>query len=241
MKTFIFAAASTLVIAGCTSQAQTEAATPGQTTKTYAVSDFTALDVATGIEVEFTAGEATSVVVENENGAWDKIEVKVDGNTLSLKKPYNSGIGYKRNKETFFVTVSAPALNSLETSSGSRVTGTGLSGESVYVDTSSGSSVNVADIDANKITVDTSSGSSVTLAGTCGAVSSDTSSGSSLRASSLICANAELESSSGSSTSVTANQSVSAKASSGASISVSGNPADRDVKKSSGGSVTIRS
>ncbi len=241
MKTYLFAAVSAALIAGCTSQAQTEPATPGITTKAYNVSGFTALDVATGIEVEFETGSAHSVIVENENGAWDKIEVVVDGDTLSLRKPYNSGMGYKKNKEKFFVTVSAPSLYSLETSSGSRVTGSGLSGDEVYVDTSSGSSVTVADIDAGSIVIETSSGSSVTLSGTCASASTDTSSGSSLRAKDLVCSSAEMESSSGSSTSITAQQSVDAKASSGSSISVSGNPSDRNVKKSSGGSVTIRS
>lgn len=241
MKNFAFATASALIIAGCSSHAQTAEAVPGQTEKSYNVTGFSQLDVATGIEVDFTTGSAHSVVVENENGAWDKIEIKVDGDTLYIKKPSSSGMGYKRNKEKFFVTVSAPTISSLETSSGSRVTGTGMSGDQVYVDTSSGSSVKVTEIDADAIDVDTSSGSSVTLAGACSSVSSETSSGSSLSAKGLICDDATLASSSGSSMSVTAKQSVSAKASSGASISVSGNPSDRNVKKSSGGSVSIRS
>ena len=241
MKSYVYAAIGAVLIAGCTSQAQTEPAVPGETSKVYNATGFSELDVATGIEVEFTTGGAHSVVVENENGAWDKIEVKVEGGTLYLKKPSQSGMGYKRNKEKFFVTVSAPAINSLETSSGSRVKGTGMSGDQVYVDTSSGSSVSVSDISAGAINIDTSSGSSVTLSGTCSSVSSDTSSGSSLRAKDLICDTAELESSSGSSTSITAKQSVSASASSGSSISVLGNPSDRDVKKSSGASISIRS
>ena len=241
MKTYVYAAIGAALIAGCTSQAQTEPAVPGQTSKTYDVTGFSELDIATGIEVNFTTGGAYSVVVENKNGAWDKIEVKVDGDTLSIKKPYTSGIGYKKNKEKFLVTVSAPAISSLETSSGSKVTGTGLSGDSVYVDTSSGSSVTVSEIDAGTIEIETSSGSSVTLSGTCTTVNSDTSSGSSLRAKDLICNAADLESSSGSSTSITAKQSVSASASSGSSINVSGNPSEQDVKKSSGASVNIRS
>ena len=241
MKNYAVAAISAVMIAGCSSQAQTFDAVPGQTERSYDLVGFSALDVATGIEVEFTTGDAHSVTVANKNGAWDKIEVKVEDDTLYLKKPYTSGLGYKRNKEKFYVTVSAPALYSLETSSGSKVSGTGLSGDTVYVDTSSGSSVNVSEIDAGEIEIDTSSGSSVTLAGTCASVSSDTSSGSSLRATDLICDAATLSSSSGSSMSVTAKQSVDAKASSGASIRVSGNPASQNVKKSSGGSVSIRS
>ena len=239
MKKFAVAAISAVLIAGCSSQAQTFDAVPGQTEKSYDLAGFSALDVATGIQVDFTTGEAHSVTVANENGAWDKIIVKVEDDTLYLKRTRTNG--YKRNKEKFYVTVTAPAIYSLETSSGSNVTGTGMAGDNIYVDTSSGSSVTVAGIDAGAIEIDTSSGSSVKLSGTCSSVSSDTSSGSSLRAKDLICDTADLESSSGSSTSITAKQSVNASASSGSTITVSGNPSDRDVNKSSGASVNIRS
>lgn len=241
MKTYLLAAAGALAIAGCTSQAQTEAATPGITTKTYNVASFTALDVATGIEVDFSTGGAQSVIAENKNGAWDKIEIKVEDDTLYLRKVYSSGFGYKSNKEKYRVTVSAPIISSLETSSGSRVTGSGLSGDAVDIDTSSGSSVSLTKISAGDLSIETSSGSSVSLSGTCNNASSDTSSGSSLRAKNLICASADLEASSGSSTSITAKDSVVAEASSGSSITVSGNPADRDIDKSSGASVKIKS
>jgi len=242
MKTPIAAALGTLILIGCTYQVSAaDEATPGQTEKSYNLSEFTGIDVATGIKVDFTTGEAQSVVIENENGAWDKINVEVRDDTLYLQRRKKAGFGYQRYKEKYSVTISAQQLSRLETSSGSTVTGTGLSGNEVSIDTSSGSSVKVAEISAGSLTVDTSSGSTATLAGSCSSISADTSSGSSVRAKDLTCASANLEASSGSSVSITATESISADASSGSSINVAGNPSDRDIDKSSGASVRIKS
>ena len=240
MKLYLFAGAGAALLAACSYQASAQADFTGAETKSYDLPEFTGLDVATGIEVNFTTGGAQSVVAENVNGAWDKLEVKVKGDTLHLQRKKTSGFGYNRNKEKFRVTVSARALSSLETSSGSSVKGSGLSGDNVLVDTSSGSYVSVTDISAGKLTADTSSGSTVKLNGTCTSISADTSSGSSLRAKDLVCASADLEASSGSSLSVTATDRVNADASSGSSINVSGNPQVQTVDKSSGASVNIR-
>ena len=239
MKTYALATVGALLIAGCSSQAQTVSAVPGETSRTYTVAGFSALDISSGIEAKFSAGGAQSVLVENENGAWDKIEVKVEDDTLVLKRPYTSGLGYTRNKEKFLVTISAPVLSSLEASSGALVSGTGLSGDDVLIDMSSGSNVSVTDIDASQLTVDTSSGSNATLSGTCSKVSIDTSSGSNVRAGQLVCQYASIDSSSGSNVSVTATQSLTAEASSGASVKVGGAPLNTDISKSSGGSVKV--
>lgn len=242
MKTYFLTAVSAAVLAGCTYQAtaQQDKANPSLTTKSYDLPAFTGLDVATGIEVDFETGTAQSVVIANKNGAWDKIEVSVKDDMLHLKRKTTGMLGYKRNKEKYKVTVTAPTLSYLETSSGSSVRGSGLSGDSVTVDTSSGSEVKVTQVSAGDIIVDTSSGSSVTLSGTCAAISADTSSGSSVRGKDLVCTSADLEASSGSSVSITATTSVRADASSGSSVNVSGNPANRDVDRSSGASVNIR-
>ena len=241
MKTTILAAIGTLAIAGCTLQDSSQTATPGQTTKSYDLASFNALDVATGIEVEFTTGNAQSVVIENDNGAWDKIIAEVKDDTLHLKRVNKSAFGFNANKEKFFVTVSAPVISSVDTSSGSRVTGTGLSGDDVEVDTSSGSSVKITDISAGNLIIDISSGSSVTLTGTCTSVITDASSGSSLRANGLVCDAAKIDASSGSSTSLTATSSVVADASSGSSVTVAGDPESKSISKSSGASVKIKS
>ena len=241
MKTIFLTAIGAALVAGCVYQATAQPNFTDAPTQTYDLPAFTGLDVATGIEVEFTTGGAQSVVGQNENAAWDKVDVKVKNSTLYLQRKKTSNFGYNRNKEKYRFIISAPALSSLDTSSGSNVRGSGLSGDEVFIDTASGSNVNVEDISAKTISIDTSSGSSVTLSGTCNNVSADTASGSSLRAKDLICTHATLDASSGSSTSITATDSVTADASSGSSINVAGNPANRDIDRSSGASVNIRS
>ena len=245
MNRTLIIAGGIAIIAGCVSlttlpsSAQLDGSSDG-VTKTYDVASFTGLDVAAGVEVNFTTGGAQSVVAENENGAWDKLEVRVRGDELEIQRKYE-GWGWNRKKEKFKVTVSAPAIERVEASSGSYVTGSGVSGDDVIIDTSSGASIKIKDIRAQDMTVNTSSGSTTVLSGTCAALEADTSSGSSLRAKDLVCQTATLESSSGSSLSVTATASVNADASSGSSINVSGNPAQSEIDKSSGASVNIRS
>jgi len=207
-------------------------------TKTYDVPTFTGIDVSAGLTVEFTEGPAQSVTVENKNKAWDKIKVSVDDGLLVLERPKKMGWG--RNKERFLITVTAPELNYIDTSSGSEVFGTGLSGDSVTIDTSSGSTVKISGVDAGALSIDTSSGSSVTLDGTCSEVDVDTSSGSSVRAKDVVCQYATVEASSGSSVSISATQSLSADASSGSSVNVSGEPVNTEIEKSSGASVNVK-
>ena len=245
MNKTLMIASGVALFAGCVSVAsQSSAQLAGGygdgETRTYDVAPFTGLDVATGIQVVFTTGGVQSVVAENENGVWDKLEVKVKDDTLHLQRKYQSW-GWGKKKEQYKVTVTAPQIDRVETSSGSSVKGSGVSGDRVVIDTSSGSSVRISDISAGELTLDTSSGASVTLSGSCSNVSADTSSGSSLRAQDMVCNAADLEASSGSSLSITATERVNADASSGSSINVSGSPSDREIDKSSGASVNIRS
>jgi len=208
-------------------------------TKSYDVPAFTGIDVSSGLTVEFTEGSAQSVVAENEDGAWDKLVIEVKDDVLYVKRPRKMG-GWGRNKQKFTVTVTAPQLSYLDTSSGSTVSGSGLSGDEVTIDTSSGSTVKVSGIDAGDLSIDTSSGSSVKLDGTCARVAIDTSSGSSVRAKDVVCQYATVDASSGSSVSISATQSVNADASSGSSVNVSGEPVNTEIEKSSGASVNIR-
>lgn len=207
-------------------------------TKTYDVPAFTGIDVSAGLNVNFTEGPAQSVVAENEDGAWDKLVIEVKDDVLYVKRPRKMGWG--RNKQRFTVTVTAPQLSYLDTSSGSTVTGAGLSGDTVTIDTSSGSTVKVSGIDAGDLSIDTSSGSSVTLDGTCARAEVDTSSGSSVRAKDVVCQYATIDASSGSSISISATQSVNADASSGSSVNVGGEPLNTEIEKSSGASVNIK-
>ncbi|MEL6828432.1 MAG: head GIN domain-containing protein [Pseudomonadota bacterium] len=209
-------------------------------TRTYDVGAFTAIDISAGLDLTFETGAAQSITVENRNGDFSDIDVLVKGNTLVLKRVKNNW-GWGRKREQYGITITAPVISSVEASSGSDVSGRGMSGDSVYVDVSSGADVTVTGVEGGTVSIETSSGSDASVSGTCVTVRAESSSGSDLDARDLICENGRADASSGSDISIHTTVSVDADASSGADVDVYGGPADVDSDKSSGGSVSIRS
>lgn len=211
-------------------------------TRTYDVAAFTGIEASSGIDVLFTTGSAQSVVVKNDNGDFDEVKVAVKNGQLVLsRKQKNWFLGGWKKRQSYLVTVTAPALDSIDASSGADVSGSGLAGERVALSVSSGADITVEDITAGLVRLASSSGSDLSASGTCEKVVADSSSGSDIDARDLRCQSAEADASSGSDIAVFASQAFSAEASSGAAVDVYGNPAVSDINKSSGGSVSIKS
>lgn len=208
-------------------------------TRTFDVGSFTNIDISAGLDLEFQEGASQSVTVENTKGDFSDIEVLVRGDTLVLKRKKNMNWGQRRQR--YGISVSAPMISGLEASSGSDVSGSGMSGEAISIDVSSGADVSVTGVNGGTVTIDTSSGSDATVSGSCVTVRADASSGSDLEARDLICQNGEADASSGSDIAIHVTGSVRADASSGGDVDVYGGPTDVTTDKSSGGSVSIRS
>lgn len=208
-------------------------------TRTFDVGSFTTIDISAGLDLDFRAGASQSVTVENAKGDFSDIEVLVRGDTLVLKRKKNMNWGQRRQQ--YGISVTAPVISGLEASSGSDVSGSGMTGETIRIDVSSGADVSVNGVDGGTVTIDTSSGSDATVSGFCTTVRADASSGSDLEARDLICQNGEADASSGSDISIHVTSSVRADASSGGDVDVYGGPTDVTTDKSSGGSVSIRS
>lgn len=62
-------------------------------TRTFDVGAFNNIDISAGLDLEFTAGEAQSISVENAKGDFSDIEVIVRGDTLVLKRKKNMNWG----------------------------------------------------------------------------------------------------------------------------------------------------
>lgn len=208
-------------------------------TRTYDVGAFTNIDISAGLDLSFEEGAAQSISVENINGDFSDIEVKVKGDTLVLKRAKNNW-GWGRKRERYGITVSAPVISGVDASSGSDVAGRGMSGEEIFVSVSSGADVTVTGVDGGTVSIETSSGSDASVSGSCVSVRARSSSGSDLEARDLVCQDGEAGASSGSDLSIHVTTRVDASASSGADIDVYGSPSDVDSDKSSGGSVSIR-
>jgi hypothetical protein len=206
-------------------------------TRTYDVGNFEGIDVSAGIEVIFETGTAKSVSVENKDGDFSDIIVESKGGELVLKRPRKMGWG--RRRAPYTVTVGAPSLSSIEASSGSSVSGDGLSGPRANVEVSSGADVEIGGIDAETVIAQASSGASMEIAGTCTSIDADASSGATLDAGDLICERLTADVSSGASIEAHASRSVRADASSGGSVKAFGGASDVSAEKSSGGSVRV--
>ncbi|MEQ8177769.1 MAG: head GIN domain-containing protein [Amphiplicatus sp.] len=199
------------------SAAATIAAPAFAAEKTYQVGDFKTVSVSAGIEAEITVGPAASARAEGTDEGLEKLEVKVDGDDLVIRRKPRSGFNWgNSHKVTVYVTT--PTLTG--------------------VDVSSGAEAKASGIDADAFSSDISSGASASLQGACNNLKIDVSSGASLEAEDLKCKTVAADASSGASARVFASEAIVADASSGGSIKVYGSPKDWDIDESSGGDVS---
>jgi len=208
-------------------------------TRTFDVGPFSKIDISAGLDLTFQQAAYQPVTVENKKGDFSDVEVTVKGDTLVLKRKKQNW-GWGRKRQQYGITVSAPMISAVEASSGSDVSGRGMSGQDILIDVSSGADVTITGVEGGTVTLETSSGSDASISGTCVAVRASSSSGSDLEARDLVCQEGEADASSGSDLSIHVTNMVEADASSGADINVYGGPKDVDSDKSSGGSVSIR-
>jgi Putative auto-transporter adhesin, head GIN domain len=197
-------------------------AAPGafaETTKTYDLKGFDEIQVAAGMEAEFVTAPTYSVVLTFLRGDPDNVIVKMDGTRLKIS--HKASFGWN-NRVQAKARISGPGLKAIDASSGAELTVTGLN--------------------ATTLSIGVSSGASVDVSGTCDTLVFSASSGADADLKDLVCETAAINASSGASATITATQSATSDASSGASVDVYGNPASRKANKSmSGGETTFRS
>ncbi len=111
----------------------------------------------------------------------------------------------------------------------------------VNVSASSSGDVTIRSSAAAEYYVDASSSADVALEGSCKSIEINASSSGDVEANQLACLSASVQASSGADVSVSASESVYARASSGGDVYIVGEPAKRDVSKSSGGDVDFGS
>ncbi|MBW7675704.1 DUF4252 domain-containing protein [Chryseobacterium chendengshani] len=221
------------------------------------VSEFSGINVSSGINVVFKQENATNVKVFADSDKLQNVITRVENGVL---KVYIDTKGVKKLKfKNLSVNISSPKMDNVKVSSGSNFTavnsikennlrieassGALVSGKFTIANTadlnvSSGSNVK-ANITSGKVMVKSSSGSSVNVEGNADIGMIDVSSGSVIKAENFRVNIAEVEATSGSSASVNVKDKMRVKASSGGSVRYKGNPKiDSDVSKMSGGSLS---
>jgi hypothetical protein len=112
-----------------------------------------------------------------------------------------------------------------------------VGGGSLDLEASSSTDVEVTAANTAQVLIDASSSADVIISGTCKDINISASSSADVEADDLDCVSGDIQASSGADITTSLSGSVKARASSGADISVHGNPASRDVQESSGGDI----
>ncbi len=197
-------------------------------------SDFDAIHVSYGIQVELTMGATTSLTVEADENLHDIIRTEVEDGVLRIYAEKNIFSSKKRK-----VYLSATEINEIKATSGASVRSeNNIKSEDMIVKTTSGANVTL-EIEAVNVSCSSTSGSNIRLKGTAEKLVASSTSGANLSAKNLEVKVCEAKATSGSVMSVNATQELDARATSGGNISCSGNP--EIVKKSSSSGGNIRS
>lgn len=203
-------------------------------TENFDVAAFAGISASSGVRVEVVRGEK-GVKVETDSKALDYLKVSVSDGVLRVG--YKNNVTMRNIRTTFYISV--PELESLRASSGATVRlDDAFGGDSLSVDTSSAGSVS-GEVDYAKIDISASSGAVVRLKGKAKSGKASGSSGASVDLLELVAGTMEVGASSGASVRVNATESLTGKASSGASVKFAGDPKNIDIRKSSGGSATM--
>ena len=192
---------------------------PYSESQRHTYSGFSKVDASAGVEVVLAQGAFDVKAETTEGEGFENLIVEVNDDTLRISRKQTTMFNFSGGPR-YLVTVSAPAYSELEVSSGAS-----LQADSLKLD---------------EVEVSASSGASVHIAGTCTTLELDMSSGASFSGEDLRCETAKVDASSGASAHAFAARSARGQASSGASVSFSGNPAELERDTSSGGSVSAR-
>lgn len=184
--------------------------------------DFTGFDeivVSAGNNVDITVANKFSITATaDKEDHLDRLDIKQKGDRLYISTKKSKS--WRSGRYSTEVSVTLPSLNGLHVSSGAKADASG--------------------IESDDLELTVSSGAVLKADGTCDFVKANSSSGASMSAKGLSCKEGDLGASSGSGMKISISDSVEASASSGAGISVYGEPRSKDINSSSGGRVRIK-
>jgi Putative auto-transporter adhesin, head GIN domain len=204
------------------------------------VSGFHGINVATGIELILTAGSTEEVAVSAATNEFrDKIITRVESGVLKIYYETKTGAINKR-KETkdLKAYVSYKSLDILHVSTGAELTINGvLKSTKLDMTVNTGALVS-GEVDITTLQVDQSTGSKVTLSGKVSTLNVEGSTGSKFKGEDMATSNCSVTVSTGAIVTVSAEKELQVKASTGGNVKYKGTPSIREVKTSSGGSVS---
>jgi hypothetical protein len=197
--------------------------------------NFHSIKISSGLYLILTQDTLEKVIVETDENLQNIIKTEVSDGVLKI---YPKERIFNSSRSKIYVTVKH--LAEVEASSGSDVNSTTmLNLQDLKVVASSGADIKLI-LSCSNLEADNSSGSDILLSGKTGKLIIESSSGSDVNADKMNSETCSVSASSGSDVKVSVSKKIEAHASSGSDIIVNGNPIERDINKSSGGSVTFK-
>lgn len=208
-----------------------------QETRNVNVSNFSAVQVSTGIQLYLNAGNTESAKIVADDGVIGEVEVTSADNKLTVKFRENHSLTNKWKNKNAKVYVSYKSLNDVAASSGSAVISENtLKSDHLNLKASSGADIKLT-VACKDLQIQASSGAGITLKGTAANSEIKSSSGSDVRAAELSTDYANIKASSGGSVKLRVNKGLETASSSGGSIRYSGNASLKDSSSSRTGDV----
>lgn len=206
-----------MVIAASVAAVGFAAAGEAQDSQTIDIASFDEIDIRNGMRVYVELGGAPGVTLEGDGSEFEAVEVDVHNGELVISRDTNL-FGSNRSLDVIV-----------------RVTG----GQASEIQVRRGAVADITGVDADMLEIEVSTGGELDISGQCGELEVDMSTGAMLDARELVCQVVDASGSTGSSARVHATGSVTARATMGASVRVSGNPERRELRSSMGGSARL--
>ena len=227
-----------IAITGSVALAQKNIINPNVEKRT--VSSFHGIEIATGIELTLTEGNAEEVVVSAATTEFrDKIITKVENGILKIYYENKLGAVNKRKEsKDLKAYVSYKTLDMLNANTGAEVKINGtLKSASLDLKANTGALVN-GEVDINTLKVSQNTGSKITLSGKADKLDIESDTGSKFKGENMSTSNCNIKVSTGAMVSVTAEKELQVKANTGGSVKYKRNAVIKEIKTNTGGSVT---
>ena len=201
---------------------------------------FHGIDVATGIHLTLTNGNTEEVAVSAATTAFrERIITKVENGILKIYyESKTNAINSGREKKELKAYVSYKTLSQLDVTTGAEVWIDGmLESTTLKINANTGARIH-GKVSSSELKVDQNTGSIITLSGQTEKLEVEGSTGSKFEGEELVSSNCNAKVSTGARVWVTANKELSAKAHTGGNVKYKGEPAVKEIKKGTGGTVS---
>ncbi len=201
------------------------------------VSNFTKIEVSSGINLYLTQGDEIQLSVEADKSEMHKIITEVSNNTLKIYNKRNYMWGIKQAPKVYLTITQ---LSEIIAGGGADVYGQKVINSSKIKVSTSGGADAYLEIVANEIILSTSGGSDIRIKGTTDILTASASGGSDINAGALKAQKVMVSTSGGADAKVWVEKELTAKASGGSDIDYFGNPEVKNIIESGGGDITQR-